>query len=68
MHNPKFNSSGCKDLTAYEAIKHVSKEQSDLEKKVHDLVKVLKFIVNCAGFELVCRIAIRDKNTGKEFR
>jgi hypothetical protein len=63
-----FNSSGCKDPTAYEALKPIIKEESELEKKAHDVMKVIKFIIGLAGFELIQRIQIKDKRTGKEFK
>lgn len=66
--NPFFNASGCADPTAYNALKPIIKEEADLEKKVHNLVNVLKFIVDWAGFEFIGRIQIKDKQTGKEFR
>ena len=44
--NPMFNSSGCKDLTAYHAIGNIIKEEKELDKRVHNLISVLKFI-NC---------------------
>ena len=67
--NPIFNSSGCKDLTAYYAIDNVIKEEKELDKRVHNLINVLKFIIiDWAGFELIGRIEIRDKKTRKEFR
>lgn len=66
--NPMFNSSGCKDPTAYEAITHVIKDEKDLDKKVHNLINVLKFIIEWAGFELIGRIGVKHKQTGKEFR
>lgn len=66
--NPMFNSSGCKDPTAYHAIGKVIKEEVELDKKVHNLINVLKFIIDWAGFELISRIEIRDKKTRKEFR
>ncbi len=68
MGNQKFNGSGCKDLTSYEAIKNVTREQQEQEKKVYDLIKVLKFIIHSCGFELVGRIEIVDRKTGKEYR
>ena len=55
-------------MTAYAAIKTVSKEEHDQEKKVYDLIKVLKFIINSCGFDLVSRISIVDKKTRKEYR
>lgn len=66
--NPLFNDSGCKDLTAYEALQNITREQNDLEKKVHSLINVLKFIIDWAGFDLIARIEIRDRKTRKEFR
>lgn len=66
--NPFFNASGCPDPIAYHALKPIIQEESDLEKKVHNLVNVLKFIVDWAGFEFIGRIQIKDKRTGKEFR
>ena len=63
MGNPRFNASGCKDMTAYEAIKHVCED----EKRVNLLIKDLKCRINESGFELVGRIAIKDKK-GRIFR
>ena len=66
--NPHFNASGCADPTAYEALKPIIKEDAELESKVNFLIKVLKFIINETGFELLNRIEIKDKKTGREFR
>jgi hypothetical protein len=66
--NLKLNNSGCKDPTAYEAITTVFNEQQTLEKRVHTLINVLKFIIDWAGFDLIARIEIRDRKTGKDFR
>lgn len=64
----KYNQSGCADPTAYEAISNIIKEEKELVKKVHNLINVLKLIIDWAGFELIGRIEIRDKKTKKEFR
>lgn len=67
--NPFLNSSGCPDPTAYKALKNVGAvEYAPLEAKVTFLVKVLKFIINEAGFDLVNRIELKDKKTGRYFR
>lgn len=66
--NPYYNDSGCPDPTAYEALKPIIQEDAALEKKVHNLINVLKFIVEWAGFEFIGRIKIRDKKLGREFR
>ena len=39
-----------------------------LEGKVNFLIKVLKFIIAESGFELLARIEIKDKKTGRCFR
>jgi len=63
MSNPKLNGSGCSDPTAFEAINHIS----DQDKKAHELIKVLKYVIRISGFELVGRIIIIDKK-GREFK
>lgn len=66
--NPFYNESGCPDPTAYYALKNVTKEEREFEKKVHNLVNVLKFIVDWAGFEFIGRIQLKHKKSGKEFK
>lgn len=66
--NPHFNASGCPDPTAYEALKPIIKEDTELENRVNFLIKVLKFIISQSGFELLNRIEIKDKKTGRTFR
>lgn len=39
-----------------------------LEGKVNFLIKVLKFIIAESGFELLARIELKDKKTGRCFR
>lgn len=63
MNNEKKNSEGYLDLTAYNAIKHVEEEE-----RVKRLIFVLKYIIKNSGFELVERIHIRDKDTGREYK
>jgi superfamily II helicase len=68
QHNQKFNSSHCKDLTAFEAVEKVSKEQTELDIKVYELIKTIKSIIRLAGFELVGRIQIKHRKTRKLFK
>ena len=67
-NKPWLNNSGCPDPTAYNALKPIIKEEQELEKKAHDLVNVLRFIVKWAGFEFVGRIHLKHKKTGKEYK
>ncbi len=66
--NPRYNSSGCADPTAYEALKPIIKEDAEIERKAYELVKIVKIIIGWAGFELVQRVQIKHKKSGKEFR
>lgn len=66
--NPYLNSSGYPDPTAFEALKNVEAENAPLENKVSFLIKVLKFVIHESGFELVNRIELRDRSTGRYFR
>lgn len=68
MNKAKYNSEGYADPTAYEGMKGIIREESEAEKRVHDLVKVLKYIINSAGFELTERVQLMDKKTGREYK
>ncbi|WP_245157210.1 hypothetical protein [Anaerovorax sp. IOR16] len=68
MENVKLNASGCKDLTAYKALKPMIKSDAAVEKKVHKLIENIKYIINLAGFELAGRIKLKDKKSGREFK
>lgn len=59
----KINASGCTDLTAYEAIKNVERE--DQFKK---LLATIFYICDLAGFHLEERLVLKDKKTGKIWR
>lgn len=68
MNNPKDNSEGYADPTAYYGTKEIIREENETEKRAYDLIKVLKFIIRSCGFELIERVKIKDTKTGREFR
>lgn len=68
MNNPKYNSEGYADPTAYYGTKEIIREESETEKRAYDLIKVLKLIIRSCGFELIERVKIKDTKTGREFR
>ena len=63
----KRNQDGYIDPTAYQALKNILND-GKAEKKAAYLVSVLKFIINESGFELVNRIELKHRKTGKIFR
>lgn len=64
----KKNKEGYSDPTAYAAISNIQKDEVEMQRRVSELVNVLKYVIDKSGFELMARIQIRDKKTGKEFR
>nr|DAD95922.1 MAG TPA: hypothetical protein [Siphoviridae sp. ctGMq5] len=44
------------------------KNEDALENKVGFLIKILKYIIRESGFELVNRIELRDKQSGRCFK
>lgn len=67
------NSEGYSDPTAGAALAAVKKEEKEHkqamdEKRVHDLIKVLKYIIRAAGFELTERVQLKDTKTGREYK
>lgn len=66
--DPRRNSEGYSDPTAYFGLKPIVDEENALQREVNTLIKVLKYIISKSGFELVSRIEIKDKKTGRVFR
>jgi hypothetical protein len=66
--NPYYNQSGYPDPTAYNALKPIIKDDTAIKCEKNFLIKVLKYIISNAGFELISRIELRDKASGREFR
>ena len=62
------NIEGYADPTASVAIGEVNKEQTDADKRAYDLIKVLKYIIRAAGFELTERVQVKDTKTGRVYR
>lgn len=68
MNKTFYNASGCKDPTAGKAIIEVSKEEKKVDKRARDAVHLCKDLLDIADFELIGKIQIRDKKTGREYR
>lgn len=66
---PWENAEGYADPTAYAALTNIQVEESAaLDARVNTLIKVLKYIITVSGFEMVNRIELRDKKSGRCFR
>ncbi len=62
------NSEGYIDPTAYHGLKSITKAESSEQKRISTLVFVLKYIISLAGFQLLNRIELKDKATGREYK
>ncbi len=71
-NKPWLNGSGCSDPTAYDALENIRKEekiQNQLtDEKANKVVNVIKNILELSGFELVGRIQIKHKKSGKIYK
>lgn len=65
---PWQNKEGYSDPTAYEGLKPIIREEDEQQKRLNTLIFVLKYITRLAGFELLNRIEIKDRKTGREYK
>jgi hypothetical protein len=67
----RFNASGCYDPTPYQAIKNIEREEQLNDERgilARKVIKTLQNMAHLAGFDIVGRITLLDKKTGKEWR
>lgn len=66
------NSEGYPDPTAGDAYKNIvrAEKAADNERlaKVSSLIPILRATAELAGFDIIGRIPLRDRATGKEYR
>lgn len=67
------NAEGYSDPTPGEAMSNIRREQRQQEISerlavISRLIPILKQTAELAGFEVVGRITLRDKETGKEYK
>ena len=62
------NSEGYTDPTAHDAISKVLREENERQRRVNAVIGVIKSVVDLAGFDLMNRVVLRDRKTGREYR
>lgn len=62
------NSEGYNDPTAYKGITKVMREESEQQRRINALIGSLKSLIDLAGYDLLNRIEVRDRKTGREYR
>ena len=68
MPKPWENAEGYNAPTASHGTKNIIREEDEQQKRVNTLIFVLKYIIRLAGFELLNRIEIRERKSGREYR
>lgn len=63
-NNPRKNSEGYSDQTAFEALRNIDKE----DERFHRLLHTLFYICELADFKIEGRIVLIDKQTGRIWR
>jgi len=62
------NAEGYSDPTAHDAISKITREENERLRRVSTVIGIIKSILDLAGFDLIERVAIRDRKTGREYR
>jgi hypothetical protein len=62
------NCEGYSDPTAGVAMGHVKKEEQDIDKLNHKVIQSFRLLVDLAGFEIVGRVTLKHKKTGRIFK
>lgn len=66
------NAEGYADPTPGEAYKNMKRAERAAEKerlsKIRSLIQILKATADLAGFDIIGRIRLKDKETGKEYK
>ena len=69
MDKNRLNASGYVDNTCYDAMNNIAREeQQRRDDAAAKLIKTVKRFIRSRGFEVIGRIGIRDRQTGKEYK
>ena len=65
--SPYYNHEGYPDPTAYYGIKAAMKDDGE-SRQVHKIINIIKDIIDMTDFEIVGRIELRNKKSGRVFK
>ncbi len=65
---PIRNPEGYPDPTAYAAMSSVQKVQDEADLRVQSFIRALKTLIDQSGYDLLARIEVRDRATGRNYR
>lgn len=62
------NSEGYSDPTAGAAMEVINKEEQEVEKLNHKVIQSFRLLIDLAGFEIVGRVTLKHKKSGRIFK
>ena len=65
---PLRNPEGYMDLTTHDALTNVMRETEEADLRYNRLIKSIKAVIDLADFDLVARIEVKDRRTGRTYR
>lgn len=65
---PYRNAEGYADPTAHAAMTPIQQEQDEADQRLAQLIRTLKNTIDLAGYDLLARIEVRDRKTGRIYR
>lgn len=65
---PRRNMEGYRDDTAYAAMQKTLTESGERDARVQRLIKSIKEIIDQSGYDLLNRIELRDRKSGRYYR
>jgi hypothetical protein len=65
---PLRNPEGYMDLTTHDALTNVMREKEEADLRCNRLIKSVKTVIDLADFDLVARIEVKDRRTGRTYR
>lgn len=64
---PYRNPEGYADPTAYNALNTVQQAQDDTDLRVQSFIRALKTLIDQSGYDLLARIRLCDRKTGRKY-
>ena len=68
LHKPWQNAEGYTDNTAYQGTKDIIRAESAAERKNRLIIQIFRLVCELAGFEIVGRVTLNEKKSGREFK
>lgn len=65
---PLRNPEGYMDLTTHDALTNVMRETEEADLRCNRQIKSIKTVIDLADFDLVARIEVKDRRTGRTYR